>query len=108
MSSTREVAYDIVVRWKQDIGKTVKYEQMIADIDEALRQREQEVRTEERERCAKIAQAWLFGSLTDPDVLESVGKYAASRCKGILGAIKQGLDVSQYARGESAGHPLRL
>jgi|ERR1051326_6282 hypothetical protein len=43
---TREIAYDIIARWKRDIGQVVKYEQMIADVDKALR--------DERERCAKV------------------------------------------------------
>jgi cysteinyl-tRNA synthetase len=56
MTSTREVAYDIVQRWKQDIGQVVKYDRMIADIDAALAQREAAVRAEERERAAEVAQ----------------------------------------------------
>jgi hypothetical protein len=63
MSSTREVAYDVVMKWKRDIGQVVKYEQMIADIDAALQQREQEVRAAEREACINELKSVLHGAL---------------------------------------------
>ena len=45
--SRREIAQQIVARWKADIGKVVKYEHMEADIDKALRDRD--------ERWARLA-----------------------------------------------------
>ena len=39
--SPREIAVDIVARWKADIGKVVKYERMEDDIAQALRDRDE-------------------------------------------------------------------
>lgn len=46
--TTREIAKQVVAKWKRDIGQVVKYERMEDDIEAAL--------NAERERCAKIAE----------------------------------------------------
>ena len=48
--STREIAQEIVARWKCDIGQVVKYERMEADIDAALTR----AIADERARCCNI------------------------------------------------------
>lgn len=75
MSSTREVAVEAVDRWRaswrgaSDCCYGANRLGLIDAVDSALRQREKEVRAEERERAAKICE----GLVTfDPDH----GKYA--------------------------------
>ena len=54
MSSTREVAEQIVAELHWINLSSLAPKQLAERIDTALRQREEEVRAEERERCAKI------------------------------------------------------